>query len=142
MLIEYKIKFEKDGLTISHRIEPNSPSAQIASPRVIALGAPATAATSNPIATDPASGPNPPSQDTSSGPNPPSQDTSSGPNPPSEDTSSGSVTQSSGVVAPAPIFVLGPITFNNPTQASTVQPQQPQPPNDQPPKTYRAKATS
>jgi hypothetical protein len=120
MLIEYKIKFEKDGLTVSQRIEPNSTQAATANGRVKSLDAPAGAGRINPLvkaSRDPASGPHPPSEDTSSGPNPPSEDTSSGP------------------IGQSPIFVLGPIVFNNPAQASAAAPAE-QPNNQQakPPK--------
>jgi hypothetical protein len=125
MLIEYKIKFEKDGLTVSQRIEPNSTAPQVTkSPVAIgpvkALNVPAGAGSENPLA------------ELSSGPNPAMDDTS-GPNPSMDDTSGPTA------VAQSPIFVLGPIVFNNPAQSSAAQPK---PPNNQGPEASKGKAAA
>jgi hypothetical protein len=105
MLIEYKIKFEEDGLTIAQRIEPNSVRRNgVANNNVKVNGLPEAQhevkalAPANPLAglstKDVAAGPS----DETAGPS----DETAGPS----DETAGQGGQGS-----APIFILGPIVF-------------------------------
>ena len=106
MLIEYKIKFEKDGLTIAQHIEPNSAGLKPSSNAKQVNGLPAAqrdvdAAATNPLAKSAGAG---------SGP---IFDTGGGP---IFDTGGGPIFDTGGVpvaAAPSPIFILGPIIFTN-----------------------------
>lgn len=132
MFIEYKIKFEKDGLTVSQTILPNSAPAPVSNGKVKELDSPARADSKNPLTSVPA--------DSSSGPGDHPGDNSSGPGDHPGDNSSGPGDHpgdnTSGIPGQAPIFVLGPIVFNNPAQAAAAQPERPA---DQRPTTSRAK---
>jgi hypothetical protein len=97
MQIEYKIKFDKDGLTVTQTITPNSVPVPVANGQVKELTAAPGADVVNPltkVSNDVASG----------GPDNSSQDDTNGP-PPSQQ---------------APIFVLGPIVFSGAAQANSV----------------------
>jgi len=106
MLIEYRIKFEKDGLTIAQHIEPAAANTAsvTANGKQQVNGLPATqkevesAASTNPLAKTAAGGG-------------PIFDTGGGP---IFDTGGGPIFDTGGVpvaAASAPIFILGPIIF-------------------------------
>jgi hypothetical protein len=117
MLIEYKIKFEKDGLTIAQHIEPNSTRTASSRTKVPVTGLPATQhevttlAAQNPLAQGGASG-----------------DQFGGA---SGDPFGGASGDQFGGGAPgsAPIFILGPIVFSNaaPEHVEPTEPPKPQP---------------
>ena len=105
MLIEYKIKFEKDGLTIAQRIEPTSASRNGGGGYRAGINSlPAarhemkTPALKNPLTNVP---------DIATGPG----DETTGPG--DETTCPGDETTGSGGLGSAPIFILGPIVFGN-----------------------------
>lgn len=105
MLIEYKIKFEEDGLTIAQRIEPNSVRRNgVANNNVKVNGLPAAQhevralAPTNPLTELSA-------KDVASGPG----DETTGPG--DETTGPGDETTGQGGQGSAPIFILGPIVF-------------------------------
>jgi hypothetical protein len=107
MLIEYKIKFEKDGLTIAQQIEPNTPTSKaVTNGKARISGLPATqqtvsgAAVSNPLVKIPADGGGQPFGDTGGQP---FGDTGGQPFGDTGGAPGGS----------APIFILGPIVFGN-----------------------------
>jgi hypothetical protein len=125
MLIEYKIKFEKDGLTIAQYIEPNSSRvANTRSTNAQATGLPATQtevtglANANPLANVAQDGGGQPFGDIGGQP--------------FGDIGGGGGGGVQGGAA-APIFILGPIVFGNsapPEIAKSVEPTAP----DTPPK--------
>jgi hypothetical protein len=103
MLIEYKIKFEKDGLTIAQHIQPNSAPVTQAQPKKAQVtGLPATQpevtglANANPLAGVAPDGGGQPFGDTGGQP--------------FGDTGGGGQGSSA---SSAPIFILGPIVFGN-----------------------------
>jgi hypothetical protein len=141
MLIEYKIKFEKDGLTIAQYIEPNSVSItpRASSGKATLKRLPATQnevsslTATNPLAKLAAKSADGggPANDTGKGP---ADDTGTGPaddtgtGGPADDTGTGS-RMSPGGPQSAPIFILGPIVFGNavPEHKEHTEPPKPQP---------------
>lgn len=115
MLIEYKIKFEKDGLTIAQHIQPDAPAvAPARATNAQVNGLPATQkevtarATTNPLAQGGA-----PADPTGGAPADP---TGGAP----ADPTGGGVPGSS-----APIFILGPIVFGNAAPPELAKPVEP-----------------
>ena len=112
MLIEYKIKFEKDGLTIAQHIEPNSSPVTNSRSKAPITGLPASQAemgtlvSRNPLTTSGGG---------------PGDKPGGGPG----DKPGGNA----GGFGNAPIFILGPIVFGNsvPETKEIAKPQEPAP---------------
>jgi hypothetical protein len=114
MLIEYKIKFEKDGLTIAQHIEPNS--APAAPPKATVSGLPAAQQELGPVASNPLV--------TAAGP----IDKPGGGGPVDKPGGGGPIDKpGGGGFGTAPIFILGPIVFSNaaPESKETTEPPKP-----------------
>jgi len=134
MLIEYKIKFEKDGLTIAQHIEPNSvPVIHAAASKAPVNGLPATQkeartlTPANPLAKIDAGTGGPPPDVGTGGPPP---DVGTGGPPPDVGT---------GGSGYAPIFILGPIIFGGSAPQDLAKPID-SAQLSSPPKTFSAKA--
>jgi hypothetical protein len=116
MLIEYKIKFEKDGLTIAQHIEPNStPVAYAGAQKAQVNGLPEklqdAKATANPLATLGAEGGAPIGQ------------LGGAPIGGLGGAPIGGI--GGGAPASAPIFILGPIVFGNTAPPEVAKPVEP-----------------
>jgi hypothetical protein len=115
MLIEYKIKFEKDGLTIAQYIEPNATAPKTAANgRQQMNGLPAAQTEITPTVSA-----NPLAKVAPDGGGAPISDTGGAP---ISDTGGG-VPGSS--MSSAPIFILGPIVFANAAPSELAKPVEP-----------------